>query len=315
VALAQQCWWLVTFPGSFIRFKLKYLLENSAYLRVKLVAKTGELTMAGLKESGRLGIRPFEETKPVELRPNWTENDVQAVIWAAYRQVLGNEHVMQSERLTSAESLLRQGKITVRDFVRAIAQSELYRKKFFYPNFHVRFIELNYKHLLGRAPYDESEIAFHVDLYSSEGYEAEINSYIDSVEYQQNFGENIVPHYRDFVTTGVGQRTVGFSRMLQLYRGYANSDRSQGQKQAKLTWEVARNLATPISAPQSGALSGATGGNRGDVYRLRVLQSASPRSTVVRRTTTEILVSYDQLSNKLQQLSRSGSKVVSVTAV
>lgn len=271
--------------------------------------------MAGLQEAGRLGIRPFEETKPVELRPNWTDDDVNAVIWATYRQVLGNEHLMQSERLVSLESLLRQGKITVRDFVRAIAQSELYRKKFFYPNFQTRFIELNYKHLLGRAPYDESEIAYHVDLYTSQGYEAEINSYIDSVEYQQSFGENVVPHYRDFVTTGVGQRTVGFSRLFQLYRGYANSDRAQGKKQSKLTWEVARNTATPISTPSSGALSGATGGSRGDVYRLRVLQGASPRSTVVRRATTELLVSYDQLSNKLQQLSRSGSKVVSVTPV
>jgi phycocyanin-associated rod linker protein len=271
--------------------------------------------MAGLQEAGRLGIRPFEEARPVELRLNWEEDDVKAVIWAAYRQVLGNEHLMESERLSSAESLLRQGTISVRDFVRAIAQSELYRQKFFYPNFHVRFIELNYKHLLGRAPYDESEIAYHVDLYQDKGYEAEINSYIDSLEYQQSFGDNVVPYYRDFQTDHAGQRTVGFSRLLHLYRGYANSDRAQGQKQPRLAWEVARNIATPISAPAAGALSGATGGSRGDVYRLRVLQAASPRSTVVRRTTTEVLVSYDQLSNKLQQLSRSGSKVVSVTPV
>ena len=271
--------------------------------------------MAGLKEAGRLGIRPFEETKPVELRPHWSDEDVQAVISAAYRQVLGNEHVMQSERLTSAESLLRQGKISVRDFVRAIAQSELYRQKFFYPNYHPRFIELNYKHLLGRAPYDESEIAEHVNRYTTQGYEADIDSYLDSAEYQHTFGDHIVPYYQDLVTTGVGQRTVGFTRLFQLYRGYANSDRAQGNKQSKLTWEVARNLVTPIHAPSSGALSGATGGSRGDVYRLRVLQNAAAGSPVVRRTTTEVLVAFDQLSNKLQQLSRSGSKVVSVTPV
>jgi phycocyanin-associated rod linker protein len=269
--------------------------------------------MAGLQEAGRLGIRPFEESKPIELRPNWTEDDVQAVIWAAYRQVLGNEHLMQSERLVSSESLLRQGRISVRDFVRAIAQSELYRDKFLYPNFQVRFIELNYKHLLGRAPYDESEISYHVDLYITQGYEAEINSYIDSVEYQQSFGESLVPYYRDFQADRVGQRATGFSRLLQLYRGYANSDRAQGRKQPRLTWEVARNTASPITAPDSGALSGAVGGGRGDVYRLRVMQSASSNSTVVRRSMTELLVPYNQLTNKLQQLNRAGSKVVSVT--
>ena len=76
--------------------------------------------MAGLQEAGKLGIKPFEETEPVELRPNWTQDDLQVVIRSAYRQVLGNEHLMQSERLVGAESLLQRGSITVREFVRAI---------------------------------------------------------------------------------------------------------------------------------------------------------------------------------------------------
>lgn len=66
----------------------------------------------------QLGIEPFISTAPVELRTNADDADIQATIAAAYRQVLGNEHVMQSERLKSAESLLRQGQTTVRDFVR-----------------------------------------------------------------------------------------------------------------------------------------------------------------------------------------------------
>ncbi len=269
--------------------------------------------MAGLQEAGRLGIRPFEETDIVELRPNWSESEAQVAIRAAYRQVLGNEHLMKSERLVSAESLLVQRQITVREFVRAIALSELYRSKFFYNNFQTRVIELNYKHLLGRAPYDESEMAYHVDLYTSQGYEAEINSYIDSWEYQQNFGDNIVPYYRDFETRRPGQRTVGFSRMLQLYRGYANSDRAQGQKQGRLTWEVARNLAAPI--PAAGSLAGTTGGDRGDLYRVRYLQAASPSSTVVRQGASAAVVPYDQLSSRLQQLNRAGRKVISVAPV
>ncbi len=271
--------------------------------------------MAGLQEAGRLGIKPFEEAKPVELRPNWTEDDAQVVIAAAYRQVLGNEHLMASERLVGPESLLKRGAISVREFVRAIALSDLYRNKFLYPNFHVRFIELNYKHLLGRAPYDQSEISYHLDLFISQGYEAEINSYLSSVEYENSFGDNIGPYHRDFQVDHPGQRAIGFSRLLHLYRGYANSDRAQGQKQPRLTWEVARNLATPIEAPATNVLAGATGGARGDVYRLRVVRSASPNSTVIRQSTTELLVPYDQLTTKLQQLNRSGSKVVSVTAV
>ena len=54
-------------------------------------------------------------SEPVELRSNSTEEDLQVVIRAAYRQVLGNVHLMESQRLTSAESLLRNGDITVRE--------------------------------------------------------------------------------------------------------------------------------------------------------------------------------------------------------
>ena len=69
--------------------------------------------------------------EPVELWQDATEDDLQLVIRAAYRQVLGNVHLMESQRLDSAESLLRNGDITVRNFVRMVAQSELYKSLFF----------------------------------------------------------------------------------------------------------------------------------------------------------------------------------------
>jgi phycocyanin-associated rod linker protein len=270
--------------------------------------------MPALGEARRLGIEAFSDSPMVELRQNWTEGDVQAVIRAAYRQVLGNEYIMQSERLTSAESLLRQGQITVRDFVRALAQSELYRNKFFYPNFQVRFIELNFKHLLGRAPYNEAEISEHAQLYHDQGYEAEINSYIDSAEYQDNFGNDVVPYYRDFVTKGAQQQTAGFNHLFQLYRGYANSDRAQNQKQGWLIRDLAQNTASPIHGPSSGSLTGTSTSRRGgNTYRLRVMQPHSANSPVVRRATTEVVVAYEQLSNKLQQLNRQGARVMSIT--
>jgi phycocyanin-associated rod linker protein len=271
--------------------------------------------MAGLQQAGRLGIKPFEDNEPVELRAHWTENEIQGVILAAYRQVLGNEYLMQSERLTSAESLLKRGVLTVRGFVLAIAQSELYRQKFLYPNFHMRFIELNYKHLLGRAPYDQAEISDHLDLFLTQGYEAEINSYLNTAEYCERFGDNIVPYHRDFQVNQSQQRAIGFSRLLHLHRGYATSDRAQGQTKPRLTWEMARNTSSAIGGASPSSISGALGGARGDVYRLRVMQTATLGTAVERRATIELLVPYDQLTTKLKQLSRSGRKVVGVTAV
>ena len=268
--------------------------------------------MSSLSAAERLGIKAFEDSGRVELRSNWSQEDAELVIRAAYRQVFGNEYLMSSERVKSAESLLLQGQISVRNFVRVLALSETYRAKFFYPNSQVRLIELNYKHLLGRAPYDESEIAYHVDLYNAEGYEAEINSYIDSVEYEENFGDQIVPYYRGFATQN-GQKTVGFNRMFQLYRGYANSDRAQNQKQGRLTWELARNLTSPIYTPSSHALAGTSGGDRDQLYRVRVMQGAAKFGPQVRRTATEYLVPYEQLSSRLQRINNNGGKVMSIT--
>lgn len=258
-----------------------------------------------------LGFEPFIQTAPTELR---SPTDVPSVIHAAYRQLFGNDHLMRSERLTSAESLLAQGHITVKDFVRALALSEVYRSKFFDGSPQVRLIELNFKHLLGRAPYDQTEIATHVELYVKQGYTAEINSYLDSDEYRENFGENIVPYYRGFATQK-SQKTVGFPRMFQLYRGYASSDRPRvNNKKGQLTAELARNSATPVRTASYGKeLQGATSGGREQLYRIRVSQSASGRTPQVRRSTQEYVVAYEQLSSTLQRLNQRGSRIVNIT--
>ncbi|MDX1977397.1 MAG: phycobilisome rod-core linker polypeptide [Pseudanabaenaceae cyanobacterium bins.68] len=277
--------------------------------------------MAVTTTANLLGIENFTVPQPCELRSPWSEDDAQAVILAVYRHVLGNEYLMQSERLTSAESLLKQGNISVREFVRMVAKSILYRQKFFHANSQLRFIELNFKHLLGRAPYDEAEISFHTRLYSTQGYDAEIDAYLDSQEYLSAFGESTVPYYRGF-SSQTGQKTVGFGRMFKLYRGYASSDRAQiSRGKAKLGREVAQNAANHI-IPPSGALAasispaakltGVVGGKDGRLYAVKVAQKGG--STPVRQAEATLLVPFDQLSSRLQQLNRAGNRVLSVTA-
>ncbi|MEL6453587.1 MAG: phycobilisome rod-core linker polypeptide, partial [Cyanobacteria bacterium J06623_5] len=182
--------------------------------------------MAITTAAARLGTTPFTEQAPIELRPSYSDGEARTVINAVYRQVLGNDYLMSAERLTALESLLVNGVLSVRDFVRSLAKSELYKTKFLYPNFQTRVIELNFKHLLGRAPYDESEVIEHLDRYQNEGFDADIDSYIDTEEYETNFGDSTVPYCRGF-STQTGQNMAGFSRMFSLYRGYANSDRAQ----------------------------------------------------------------------------------------
>jgi hypothetical protein len=42
-----------------------------------------------------------------KLLPKTTEDELQTLIRTVYKQILGNEHLMESQRLLSAESLLR----------------------------------------------------------------------------------------------------------------------------------------------------------------------------------------------------------------
>ncbi|MCJ8281373.1 MAG: phycobilisome linker polypeptide [Rivularia sp. ALOHA_DT_140] len=284
--------------------------------------------MAITVAASRLGVSAFSNNKPVELRPNWSPEEAQIAIQAVYRQVLGNDYIMTSQRLTGAESLLCNGSITVRDFVRAVAVSELYKSKFLYNSFQTRTIELNLKHLLGRAPYDESEVIYHLDLYQNKGYEADIDSYIESAEYDENFGDNTVPYYRGF-STQLQQKTVGFTRMFQMYRGYANSDSSQvAGKTSRLATDLARNNASAVISPSG---SGEGWGYRpsskgitpnkafkssereGRIYRVEVSGMNLPRYPKVRRISKAFLVPYEQLSATLQKIQKMGGKVASIT--
>jgi phycocyanin-associated rod linker protein len=283
--------------------------------------------MAITTAASRLGTEPFSDARPVELRPQASREEVELVIRAVYRQVLGNDYILASDRLISAESLLRDGNLTVREFVRSVAKSELYKAKFFYSSFQTRLIELNYKHLLGRAPYDESEVTYHLDLYINAGYDAEIDSYIDSQEYQSNFGDSIVPYYRGFQTQP-GQKIAGFNRIFRLYRGYANSDTSQVEgKRSRLAGELASNKASSIVgpsgsnnnwnfrasadiAPKQNLGNGVGASNR--TFRVEVTGLRSPGYPSVRRSSTAFIVPYERLSDKIQQIHKQGGKIVSI---
>jgi phycocyanin-associated rod linker protein len=278
--------------------------------------------------ASRLGTTAYSDSQPVELRPNWSQDDAKAVIMAVYRQVLGNDYIMSSERLTGLESLVSNGSLSVREFVRAVAKSELYKNKFLYGSFQTRTIELNYKHLLGRAPYDETEVIYHLDLYENEGFDADIDSYIDSPEYDESFGESIVPYYRGF-STQRGQKTVGFTRMFQLYRGYANSDRSQlAGSDSRLAQDLARNSVSAVVG-SSGSNEGwayraseknvptnqafRTPSKAGRIYRVEVSGLITPRYPRVRRSSRAFLVPYEELSSTLQRINKQGGKIASIT--
>ncbi|MEO1132197.1 MAG: phycobilisome rod-core linker polypeptide [Cyanobacteria bacterium J06639_1] len=248
---------------------------------------------------------------PVEVWPNSSTEDLQAAIRAAYRQVLGNPHMMESERLASAESQFCNRSLTVREFVRAIAKSEMYQARFFETSAPYRFVELNFKHLLGRAPADQAEVSEHIRRCNEEGYDAEIDSYIDGDEYLGNFGENIVPYYRA-ATSQIGQKQVAYNRIYNLFRGTAEADYSV--KGSKLVEAIATNAPTKIVPPSAGGRVSPYGDATNKTFKI-VVQGRSFGRSRSRRSIKTYLVSGGKMTPQIQAIQRSGGTILSITEV
>jgi Phycobilisome Linker polypeptide/CpcD/allophycocyanin linker domain len=263
------------------------------------------MAIASLGNSASLGLDAFEGS-PIELRSNSTEDELQIVIRAVYKQILGNAHVLDSQRLESAESLLRNGDITVRGFVRLIAQSELYQEQFFNNSNQYRFIELNCKHLLGRAPLDQAEISQHVQTYNTGSYATDIDSYIDSDEYTENFGENVVPFPRS-IRSQAGIKNVGFNRMFSLLRGSATSDSGQP---ARLISDLGSNLPSAIKSLAKGS-----GNSTSTSKRFRITVSQPGTVATFKRSNISYEVGYAQLSSKIKGIQRIGGKIISINEI
>ncbi len=241
-----------------------------------------------------------------ELWPVSSSEDKQAIIRAVYRHVLGNPHVMDSERLVTAESQLCDGSISVREFVRAVGKSEFYRSRYFEKCAPYRFVELNFMHFLGRAPESQAELSEHIRRCVEEGYDAEIDSYIDSDEYQASFGENVVPSYSASLTQ-VGQSQVSYNRIFALDRGPAQV--SSAVKSAQLVAQVAG------AAKGNKVKRAATNLNSGTTKRFKIKTTAAKFDSPRRVSMNEYIVSADKMTPQIQRIHRTGAKIVSITEI
>ncbi|WP_143780244.1 phycobilisome rod-core linker polypeptide [Leptolyngbya sp. 'hensonii'] len=248
------------------------------------------------------------EINSSELWPDSSSVEVQAVIRAVYRQVLGNPHVMESERQVAAESQLSDRSISVREFVRAVGKSDFYRSRYFETCAPYRFVELNFMHFLGRPPQSQAEVSEHIVRCIEEGYDAEIDSYLDSDEYQTKFGEHIVP-YNQGAKTAVGQSQITYNRMFALDRGY--SQVNSAVKSSQLVYAIATNSSNRI-APASTNLGGSGEASK---KKFKILVRGSRFDSPRRISTTTYLVSGDNMTPQIQRINRTSGTIVSITEV
>jgi len=220
------------------------------------------------------------------------------IIRAAYRQVFGNRYLMELDVQPSIEALFINGDLTVQGLVTALAQSDTYRRLFLEANSPYRFVELNFKHLLGRAPRDQAEISEHVRRLADEGFEAEIASYTYSDEYLNNFGIDTVPYAR--TTTVVGESTVAYQRIQAMDPGFAGFDGDQASV-------LQVSVASRTNPTAYGARKVVGGGKLFNISWTSRVQLGTAR-----RSAQRSVVSYGSLSKTIQSIQAQGGRILSI---
>ena len=147
-----------------------------------------------------------------------SSSEMQELIDAAYRQIFF--YAFKSDREPFLESQLRDGQITVRDFIRGLLLSETFDNSFYAKNNNYRFVEQCIQRALGRDVYNEREkIAWSIVI-GTKGKAGFIDELLDSEEYMENFGYDIVPYQRRRVLTGREEGERPFNIKSPRYDAY-----------------------------------------------------------------------------------------------
>ncbi len=142
-----------------------------------------------------------ERRQKFVMKPGLSTSEKQAVIKAAYRQIFERDITRAyGQSISYLESQVKNGDISMKEFVRRLCKSPLYRKQFFEPFINSRALELAFRHILGRGPSSREEVQDYFSIVSNGGLSALVDALVDSQEYADYFGEETVPYLR-----GLGQ--------------------------------------------------------------------------------------------------------------
>ncbi|MEH1871591.1 phycobilisome rod-core linker polypeptide [Nostoc sp.] len=159
-------------------------------------AELGRSYNDGNGQSVEVAVR--KHARIYRLAETTNQAERQQAINAIYRQVLDvfSDEVPDNFRRSDLEGKLQNAEISVREFVRQLASSEIYRQRFLSPYPHAKVIEFLFRHLLGRTPADQEEIRQYHNLLADSGLSAAVEAIVESQEYSRYFGEDVVPYNR-----------------------------------------------------------------------------------------------------------------------
>jgi phycobilisome core-membrane linker protein len=152
------------------------------------------------------------------MKPQLSGGQKAEVIRAAYRQVFERDIVKGYSQVVAPvqATQLRQGQLSVREFIRALGHSKEYRQQFYGRFSNSRAVELAFRHFLGRGISSREEFTRYFDIVSAQGLKGLVDSLINTQEYAQTFGEETVPYLRDIGEEA--QESAGWGSHRKLFR-------------------------------------------------------------------------------------------------
>lgn len=140
-------------------------------------------------------------------------SEMDELIEAAYRQVYHEQQMLRSNRQRELESQLRNGQITVRDFIQGLILADSFRRRNYEVNNNYRFVQMCVQRILGRDVYQEQEkLAWSIVL-ATKGLQGFVDTLLDSEEYLDNFGYDTVPYQRRRILPQRASGELPFERM------------------------------------------------------------------------------------------------------
>ena len=162
-----------------------------------------------------------EDARAIALDIAADANNLDTVIESAYRQIFF--HAFKTDREPFLESQLRDGQITVRDFIRGLCLSETFQRSFYNLNSNYKVVRHLVEKVLGRKTHGQSEEISWSIVLATKGVRGMVDALLDSEEYLDSFGYDTVPYQRNRVLPGreLGETpfNVTTPRYDEYYRG------------------------------------------------------------------------------------------------
>nr|ARW60211.1 phycobilisome linker polypeptide [Laurencieae sp.] len=119
------------------------------------------------------------------------------IISAIYIRIFGRfVYKQELSSILKYEKQFRSNLISVREFIRLLVKSSLFRSLYWNSLYLCKAIEYIHIKLIGRPTYSRQEIDQYFNIVYKQGYYVMVDSILDSLEYNESFGDSTVPYER-----------------------------------------------------------------------------------------------------------------------